>query len=172
MSTDVDETELKVIKASDVKIFPDRILKPETTEKILNQIMELDGILRVLINGESLPTVVTYGPAKGTKVNHTDRKTIHVKGNDVPLKVSVGEIILTVQLEFLDDFVEQVNSILEDTLDFGFQVSTGIFTKTTTSVSDYMKYGKGFEDKIDSRLIGLVDPNAKSSETIRYIRWL
>ncbi|MDD6285247.1 MAG: methyl-coenzyme M reductase operon protein D [Methanobacteriaceae archaeon] len=170
MSTDVDETELKVIKASDVKIFPDRILKPETTEKILNQIMELDGILRVLINGESLPTVVTYGPAKGTKVNHTDRKTIHVKGNDVPLKVSVGEIILTVQLEFLDDFVEQVNSILEDTLDFGFQVSTGIFTKTTTSVSDYMKYGKGFEDKIDSRLIGLVDPNAKSSETIRYIR--
>lgn len=170
MSTDVDETELKVIKASDVKIFPDRILKPETTEKILNQIMELDGILRVLINGESLPTVVAYGPAKGTKVNHTDRKTIHVKGNDVPLKVSVGEIILTVQLEFLDDFVEQVNSILEDTLDFGFQVSTGIFTKTTTSVSDYMKYGKGFEDKIDSRLIGLVDPNAKSSETIRYIR--
>jgi methyl-coenzyme M reductase subunit D len=33
-----------------------------------------------------------------------------------------------------------------------------------------MKYGEGFEDKIDSRLIGLVDPNAKSSETVRYIR--
>lgn len=170
MTTDVDETDFEVIKATNVKIFPDRILKPETTEKILNQVMGLDGILRVLINGESLPAVVRMGPAKGTPVNHTDRKTINVKGNDVPLRVSVGEIILTVKLDNLEDFVKEVENILDETLNFGYNVSTGIFTKTTTSVTDYMKYGKGFEDKIDSRLIGLVDPNAKSSETIRYIR--
>ncbi|WP_069592775.1 methyl-coenzyme M reductase operon protein D [Methanosphaera sp. WGK6] len=170
MSTDVDETKINVIKATDVKIFPDRILKPKTTETILSQIMELDGILRVLINGESLPTVVTMGPARGEPVNHTDRKTININGNEVPLRVSVGEIILTVQLDNLEDFVTEVNNILDETLNFGYNVSVGIFTKTTTSVSDYMKYGQGFEDKIDSRLIGLVDPNAKSSETIRYIR--
>lgn len=170
MSTDVNETEVNVIKATDVKIFPDRILKPDTTETILNQVMGLDGVLRVLINGETLPTVVTMGPAKGAPVNHTDRKTINVKGNDVPLRVSVGEIILTVQLDNLEDFVTEVNNILDETLNFGYNVSVGVFTKTTTTVSDYMKYGHGFEDKIDSRLIGLVDPNAKSSETIRYIR--
>jgi methyl-coenzyme M reductase subunit D len=168
MSTEVDEQ--NIIKATDVKIFPYRILKPTTTENILNQILQLDGVLRVLINGESLPAIVNYGPAKGLPVNHTDRKTISVKGNDVPLRVSVGELILTVRLDNLDDFVEKVDEILSETLSFGYDVKVGIFNKTQTSVSDYMKYGEGFEDKIDSRLIGLVDPNAKSSETVRYIR--
>ncbi len=171
MSTETNEKEeLDVIKATDVKIFPERILKPDTTERILSKILKLDGILRVLINGESLPTVVTTGPAKGEPVNHTDRKTINVNGNEIPLKVSVGEIILTVQLDNLEDFVKEVNEILEEDLKFSFNVSTGIFTKTRTSVSDYMKYGEGFEGRIDSRLIGLVDPNTRSSETIRYIR--
>jgi methyl-coenzyme M reductase subunit D len=168
MSADVEEQ--NIIKATDVKIFPYRILKPSTTENILNQILQLDGVLRVLINGESLPTIVNFGPAKGLPVNHTDRKTIQVKGNDVPLRVSVGEIILTVRLDNLEDFVEQVDEILNETLSFGYDVKVGIFNKTQSSVSDYMKYGEGFEDKIDSRLIGLVDPNAKSSETVRYIR--
>lgn len=168
MSTDVEEQ--KIIKATDVKIFPYRILKPSTTETILSQILKLDGVLRVLINGESLPTMVHFGPAKGLPVNHTDRKTININGNDVPLRVSVGEIILTVQLDNLEDFVEKVDEILEDTLSFGYDVKVGIFNKTQSSVSDYMKYGEGFEGKIDSRLIGLVDPNAKSSETVRYIR--
>ena len=167
MSTD---NESKIIKATDVKIFPHRILKPETAESILNDVMVLDGVLRVLINGESLPTIVNYGPARGLPVNHTDRKTINVKGNEVPLKVSVGEIILTVQLDNLEDFVVKVDEILENTLSFGYDLKVGVFTKSQTSVSDYMKYGKGFEDKIDSRLIGLVDPNAKSSETVKYIR--
>jgi methyl-coenzyme M reductase subunit D len=170
MSTDMDEKELNIIKATDVKIFPHRILKPETTEDILNEVMVLDGVLRVLINGKSLPTIINYGPAKGLPVNHTDRKTIQVKGNEVPLKVSVGEIILTVQLDNLEDFVEKVDDILSEKLSFGYDLKVGVFTKNQTSVSDYMKYGKGFEDKIDSRLIGLVDPNAKSSETVRYIR--
>lgn len=170
MSTEVEEQNENIIKATDVKIFPHRILKPTTTETILNKVLVLDGVLRVLINGESLPTIVNFGPAKGLPVNHTDRKTINVKGNDVPLRVSVGEIILTVQLDNLEDFVEQVDEILNDTLNFGYDVKVGIFTKTKTSVSDFMKYGEGFEDKIDSRLIGLVDPNAKSSETVRYIR--
>ena len=170
MSTEVEDKQMDVIKASDVKIFPHRILKPSTTENVLNQIMVLDGVLRVLINGESLPELINFGPAKGLPVNHSDRKTIKIKGNEVPLRVSVGEIILTVQLDNLEDFVSKVDEILEETLTFGYDLKVGVFTKTQTSISDYMKYGEGFEDKIDSRLIGLVDPNAKSSETVRYIR--
>ena len=80
MSTDVEEQ--NIIKATDVKIFPYRILKPSTTETILSQILKLDGILRVLINGESLPTMVNFGPAKGLPVNHTDRKTININGQE------------------------------------------------------------------------------------------
>ncbi|MDO5851106.1 MAG: methyl-coenzyme M reductase operon protein D [Methanobacteriaceae archaeon] len=163
-----DET--NVIKATDVKIFPERILKPETTEKILNEILALDGVLRVLVNGESLPKLVSMGPAKGLPTNHSDRKSIKIKNEEVQLLVSVGEIILTVNLDNLEDFVEKTEEILEETLNFNYDVSVGIFTKSATSVTDYMKYGEGFEDKVDSRVIGLVDPTTKSSETVKYIR--
>lgn len=157
------------IKAVDVKIFPHRLLKPQTTEKILNSMMDLEGILRVLINGESLPRVVGYGPAKGTVVNHEYRKVIKVKEENFELLVSVGEIIVTVNHEKLDSFKEELEKILSENLKFKYDVSVGIFTKTNITVSDYMKYGIGFDKSIDPRLIGMVDPSAKSSETVRLI---
>ena len=84
---------MEEIKAVDVKIFPYRRLKPQTTEKILNCIMEYDEILRIIINGTSIPKIVGFGPAKGTQVNHEDRKVIKVKEDSVELRVSVGELI-------------------------------------------------------------------------------
>ena len=160
---------MEEIKAVDVKIFPYRRLKPETTEKILNSIMEYDGILRVMMNGNSIPKVVGYGPAKGTQVNHEDRKIIKVKNDSVELRVSVGELILTVKYENLDLFLEKLQNLLENTLSFGFEVSTGIFTKTNITVSDYLKLGYGIDTNIDPRLIGLVDPKAKSQDTVKLI---
>lgn len=160
---------MEEIKAVDVKIFPYRRLKPETTEKILNSIMEYDGILRVMINGNSIPKIVGYGPAKGTQVNHEDRKVIKVKNDSVELRVSVGELILTVKYENLDLFLEKLQNLLENTLSFGFEVSTGIFTKTNITVSDYLKLGYGIDTNIDPRLIGLVDPKAKSQDTVKLI---
>lgn len=157
------------VKAVDVKIFPYRLLKPETTEKILNQVMELEGILRVLINGESLPKLINYGPAKGLEVNHQDRKVIKVKDKEIELLVSVGEIIITVNHEKLNSFVEELEKILEDSLNFKYDISVGVFTKTETTVSDYLKYGSGFEESIDPKVIGMVDPNSKSSETVKFI---
>ena len=156
------------IKAVDIKIFPHRLLKPKTTEKILNSLMNLEGILRVLVNGESLPQVVGYGPAKGTIVNHEDRKVIKVKEEKFELLVSVGEIIITVNHEKLDSFKEELERILSETLNFKYDVSVGIFTKTNTTVSDYLKYGL-LDKSIDPRLIGMVDPNSRSSETVRLI---
>lgn len=160
---------MEEIKAVDVKIFPYRRLKPETTEKILNSIMGYDGILRVTMNGNSIPKIVGYGPAKGTQVNHEDRKVIKVKNDSVELRVSVGELILTVKYENLDLFLEKLQNLLEDTLSFGFEVSTGIFTKTNITVSDYLKVGYGIDNNIDPRLIGMVDPKAKSQDTVKLI---
>ena len=48
-------------------------------------------------------------------------------------------------------------------------MKTGIFTKTDITVSDYIKIGLGLEHGIDPSIIGLVDPNSKSSETIKLI---
>lgn len=157
------------IKAVDVKIFPYRRLKPQTTEKVLNGIMEFDGVLRVLVNGNSIPKVVTYGPAKGTPVNHEDRKVIGVKNENFELCVSVGELIITVNYDELESFMEKLDTLLKETLTMKYDVKTGIFTKTDITVSDYIKIGLGLETGIDPSLVGLVDPNSKSSETINLI---
>ena len=160
---------MEPIKATDVRIFPHRRLKPETTEKILNELLDLDGVLRFLVNGESLPKIVGYGPARGTSVNHPDRKIITVKGKEVELLVSVGDIIVTVKHENLEEFVEKTKTILEEVLNFGFDVRVGIFTRTQTTVSDNLKVAYGIEEDFDPSLIGLVDPKTNSKETVKLI---
>ena len=160
---------MEKIKAVDVKIFPYRRLKPQTTEKILNGIIEFEGILRILVNGNSIPKVVTYGPAKGTEVNHEDRKVIGVKNENFELCVSVGELIITVKYEELESFLEKLDVLLKNTLSMKYEVKAGIFTKTNITVSDYLKLGQGIETDIDPHFIGLVDPNSKSSETVKLI---
>ena len=160
---------MEPIKATDVRIFPHRRLKPETTEKILNELLDLEGVLRFLVNGESLPKVVGYGPARGTSVNHPDRKIITVKGKEVELLVSVGDIIVTIRHENLEEFVEKTKSILEETLNFGFDVRVGIFTRTQTTISDNLKVAYGIEEDFDPSLIGLVDPKTNSKETVKLI---
>lgn len=157
------------IKAVDVKIFPHRLLKPETTEKLLNKIMEEEGVLKVLVNGESLPKIIGYGPARGTEVNHDFRKVIQVKEEKFELLVSVGELIVTMNCENISQFLKNLQSILEDSLKFKCDVSVGIFTKINTTVTDYLKYGAGFENSIDPRMIGLVDPSSRSSDTVKFI---
>mgnify|MGYP003829253581 CR=1 FL=1 len=166
----VQVIKMEPIKAIDVKIFPHRRLKPETTETILNELLELKGSLRFLVNGESLPNVVGYGPARGISVNHPDRKTITVKGKKVELLVSVGEIVVTVKEENLEEFVADTKNILEKILNFGFDVKIGSFTRTKTTVSDYLKLGYGIEENFDPSLVGIVDPKTNSKETVKLIR--
>ena len=160
---------MELIKAIDVKIYPYRRLKPKTSENILNSIMEFDGILRVLVNGEPIPKIIGYGPAKGMKVDHEDRKIIKIKNKDLELFVTVGEIIVTIRYEKLEFFKEKIETILKKNLSCEYDISAGIFTKTNITVSDYLKLGWGLEDDIDPSLIGMVDPKSKSSETVKLI---
>ncbi|MDD3753716.1 MAG: methyl-coenzyme M reductase operon protein D [Methanobacterium sp.] len=161
---------MEPIKAIDVKIFPHRRLKPGTSEKILNELLELEGAIRFLVNGESLPNIVGYGPARGTSVNHPDRKIITVKGKKVELLVSVGEIVVTIKQENLEEFVAETKNILEKILNFGFDVKIGLFTRTKTTVSDYLKLDYGIEENFDPSLVGMVDPKTNSKETVKLIR--
>ena len=162
--------ESKKINVIDIKIVPNRFLKPNTTEKLLNKIYDLEGPQRVLIHGPSLPVKVFYGPGKGNVVNHTDRKEIDVKGNAVELRVSVGEIVITVDISKFNDFMDELTPILQESIPCDYSLFVGIFTRTKTTISDYLKYGDNFESVIDSRYIGLVDSRRKSSETVKVIK--
>lgn len=159
------------IKVVDIKIFPHRYLKPETSEKILNAIYDLGkDIIRVIVHGPSLPKYVYYGPARGTPVNHSDRKVIKIKGEEVELTVKVGEIIVTVPYEKVMEIEKKLHKICKEIFPFGYDIYVGVFTKVKPTVVDYLKYGEGFESKIDPRLIGIVDPNTKLSEGVKIIK--
>jgi methyl-coenzyme M reductase subunit D len=162
--------ESEKINVIDVKIVPNRYLKPDTTEKILNELYELDGQQRVLIHGPSIPLKVFYGPGKGHVVNHTDRKEINVKGNTVELRVMVGEIVITVDMSKFNEFMDGLEHILESNMPCDYSLLVGIFTRTKSTISDYLKYGNNFEEVLDDRYIGLVDSRAKTSETVKVIK--
>ncbi len=162
--------ELKEINVIDIKIVPNRYLKPKTTEKILNGIYDLDGQQRVLIHGPSLPLKVFYGPGKGHEVHHTDRKRIDVKGNEIELRVMVGEIVITVDMSKFNEFMDELHIILDENMPCDYSLLVGIFTRTKSTISDYLKYGNNFEEVIDDRYIGLVDSRAKTSETVKVIK--
>lgn len=162
--------ESEQINVIDIKIIPNRYLKPNTTEKILNELYELDGQQRVLIHGPSIPLKVFYGPGKGHDVNHTDRKEINVKGNIIELRVMVGEIVVTVDMAKFNDFMDNLENVLENNMPCDYSVLVGIFTRTKSTISDYLKYGNNFEEVIDDRYIGLVDSRAKTSETVNVIK--
>jgi len=162
--------ESEKINVIDIKIIPNRYLKPDTTEKLLNSIYNLEGHQRVLIHGPSIPLKVFYGPGKGHVVNHTDRKVINVKGNDLELRVMVGEIVITVDMSKFNAFMEDLECILDEFIPCDYSILVGIFTRTKSTISDYLKYGNNFESDIDERYIGLVDSRAKTSETVKVIK--
>ncbi|SNQ61249.1 methyl-coenzyme M reductase operon protein D [Candidatus Methanoperedens nitratireducens] len=61
-------------KPIQIRIFPSRLLQPATAEKVLNEIDQVKGVIRMLINGKNLPRKVTCGPGTGAEVNHPERK--------------------------------------------------------------------------------------------------
>jgi len=155
-------------KPIQVKIFPKRLLQPETAEKVLNQIDKADGVIRMLINGKNLPRKITSGPGTGTDVNHPDRKIIHVGECALELHIIVGEILVEVEDE---NAVENVRKACEQALPFSFEFKMGHFIKRKPTLTDYGKYGfKSKDDESinleDKRIIGLIDPHAKAESNL------
>jgi methyl-coenzyme M reductase subunit D len=136
------------------------MLGPDTTRRLLDRIVTVPGVRRILLNGQNLPLVVPYGPARGLENAHRDRKRIRVLGNEVDLRVQVG----TVTLEVEDSSVlDEVRSLCDEFfVDFSCQVQEGKFMKTTPTLADYAKYGPS----PDMSLVGLSDPKRKDTPVV------
>jgi methyl-coenzyme M reductase subunit D len=65
----------------DIEIFPHRLLSTETTEKLLNDLEEVEGIKRMVIQGQRLPP---------EEIN-PERRFITIKGEKVDLQLKQGE---------------------------------------------------------------------------------
>jgi methyl-coenzyme M reductase subunit D len=142
------------------RIETERYLNPDTTERILNKIVEIPGIRRVIINGPNIPQVVPYGPARGVPNPHNARGTIMVGGEEVDLQVQVGTILL--ELDDKDVFPKIRTACEEVFTSLSFSMKEGRFMRSTPTQTDYAKYGPGG----DAMMYGIVDPKSKTGPSI------
>jgi len=142
------------------RISTERLLNPETTERLLNKLVVIPGIRRIILNGPRLPATVTYGPAKGLDNPHPMRKTIHVGGQELALQVHVGTILLEIENR---DVIPALYAACEEVFtNFTFRIQEGRYMKTEPSLVDYCKYGPN----ADKDIIGMADPSSHSSPVI------
>jgi methyl-coenzyme M reductase subunit D len=124
----------------EVLIFPARLLKAETTEKLLNSVYEVPHVRHVTVSGESLPSTLTSGPGKGMENEHPERRKIKVKGSEIELRLLVGRIFVEVEdVDFVDEVMAKVEEICKELLPFGFSLEVGRYSKFKPTVTDYKK---------------------------------
>lgn len=140
-----------------VEVVPNRYLMPATAQKLLNEMYENGGIVRIMIHGPNLPRSVPYGPGKGAPIEENRDLLIEVAGQAFELSVKVGRIRLELESE---KYFDGLKAACERALPFSFIIRQGKFFHTRPTITDYAKFGSKVEDE---RLLGLVDPKAKKN---------
>ena len=134
----------------DIEIFPHRLLSADTTESLLNALDEIDGVKKIVLQGQRLPS----------DAENPDHRIINIKGEEVDLQVKTGRIFMEIEDE---ETIEVVRQKCEENLSFGFNIHVGTFIRKQKTVSDKIKYGEALND-IPDELVGLTDQNAQLSE--------
>ena len=142
------------------RISTERLLNPETAERLLSKIVAIPGIRRMILNGPRLPAKVPYGPAKGQDNPHVMRQKIHVGDQEIELQVHVGTILLELENR---DIIPALKAACEEVItNFTFRIQEGRYMKTEPSLVDYCKYGPN----ADKSIIGMADPKSHSGPVI------
>ena len=138
-----------------VEIVPSRFLMPETAQRLLNEIYNNGGIVRLIIHGPNLPRAVPYGPGKGIPIDENRDLLLEIGGQAIELRVKVGRIRLELESE---KYLNGLKAACERALPFSFHIRRGKFFHNRPTITDYAKYGSQVEDE---RILGLIDPKAK-----------
>jgi len=127
----------------EIMVFPHRLLSADTTEKLLNRIHDVPHVTQVNVSGEGLHAIVGSGPNKGLPVDHEERKTILVKGEEIELRLLVGRVFVEVDdIDNVDAAADGIAAICEELLPFGFNLEVGRYHKYRQTVTDYNKRRK------------------------------
>jgi methyl-coenzyme M reductase subunit D len=140
----------------DIEIFPHRLLSAETTEILLNDLDEIKGVKRIVLQGERLPP----------KEVNPDHKSITIRGEEVDLQVKTGRVLMEIQDE---EIIDDIKNVCEGNLPFGFNIHVGTFIRKQKTVTDEIKYGKSLS-QIPDEMVGLTDQNAQLSERATIIK--
>lgn len=144
-----------------VRIVTERLMYPETVERLLNLIAHTEGIRKILMNGPRLPTTVPYGPARGKPNPLAMKRVISVGEQEVELQVQVGTVTLELENRDVIPAIRAACDLAFSDL-MAYTIQEGRFMKTEPTLSDYAKYGPD----ADKMVLGLVDPKSKSGPVI------
>ena len=143
-----------------IRIVTERLLNPDTVERVMNLILATDGVRRVILNGPRLPPTISSGPAKGQPNVHVMRRTIRMGDREVEMQVHVGTILIELESK---DAIPAIRAACK--AGFGelpWYIQEGRFMKTDPSLVDYAKYGPD----ADRAIIGMVDPKNRNGPII------
>ena len=124
----------------EVQIITNRLLAAETTERVLNALDVIPQIRQINMTGESLPKTINNGPGKGLQNNHSERQIIHVGNQEVELRYLVGAFYIELDVEDeeeLDAVLETIKSACNATIEHGYTLQVGRYTKFRPTLHDY-----------------------------------
>ena len=124
----------------EVKIFTDRMLSADSTEKVLNALIEVKHIRQINICGETLPLKVKSGPHTGIPVNHPERKMIKFGDTEIELTKLVGEFFVELNADCdVDAAVEEIRKACDRTIRIGYSLEIGRYSKYRPTLTDTLR---------------------------------
>ena len=126
----------------EVRIFTNRLLSADTTEKVLNELIKVDHIRQMNIHGQFLPEKVKMGPNTGNPVNHPERKVIKFGEQEIELTNLVGQFFVELDSEdedVVDTAVEAIKEACDRTILHGYTLDVGRYSKYKPTLTDYMR---------------------------------
>jgi methyl-coenzyme M reductase subunit D len=124
----------------EVKIFTDRLLSADTTEKVLNALIKVKHVRQINICGETLPVKVKSGPHAGIPVNHPERKTIRYGDNELELTKQVGGFFVELTAESdVDAAVEEIRRACDATIKVAYTLEVGRYSKYRPTLTDTLR---------------------------------
>lgn len=124
----------------EVQIITNRLLSAESTEAVLNALDVIPNIRQINMTGESIPKTINNGPGKGHLNNHTERRIIRVGNQDVELRYLVGAFYIELDVEDekqLDDTLELIKAACNATIEHGYVLQVGRYSKYKSTLHDY-----------------------------------
>ncbi|MFA7341569.1 MAG: methyl-coenzyme M reductase operon protein D [Candidatus Methanomethylophilaceae archaeon] len=124
----------------ELKIFPNRLLKADTTEALLSGIYSIPQVRQINVHGEALPAKVKSGPNTGIPVNHPERRVIRYGDQETLLTMLVGAIFVELKdCDSVDETLEGIKKVCDELLPFGYTLDVGRYSKFRPSLNDYLK---------------------------------
>lgn len=133
-------TDYAGVPLPEVMIITNRLLSADTTEKVLNALESVPNIRQINLTGESIPKTINSGPGKGLPNNHSEHKVIRVKGKDIELRYLVGGFLVELEVddeESLDARVEEIKAVCNATIEHGYSLQVGRYSKYKPTLHDY-----------------------------------